>query len=200
MPKTQLSTPRRLALAASGVIFVALAVLLIDTVIDIWPSVGVQSELCKKAEAMPLAEREPFLKTMRKGYKVNCRFKDVSVTRVNLGGTHTFLSPGQGLFGLVGIFGALGALIRSLREVAWAGIGRSEESASVIWNMLRPVFGATLAIALYVTLRAVFLPSGTIAAANPYGFIAVALVTGMFCSELLCWGIARARSLSGMAK
>ena len=42
-----------------------------------------------------------------------------------------------------------------------------------------------LALIFYFVLRAIFLPSGTIAAANPYGFIAIAALVGLFCDELL---------------
>jgi hypothetical protein len=197
MAKKQLSAPRRIALAVTGFLVVALTLFFIDTVIDIWPSVGVQSELCKKAEAMPPEEREPFLVQMRENHKVNCRFRDVPVTRVNLGGTHTFLSPDQGLFGVVALFAALGALLRSLRSVVWAGAGWGEENFSVLWNLLRPVAGPALAILFYVILRAAFLPPGTLAAVNPYGFVAVAALVGFFCDELLGWVYARARALGG---
>lgn len=197
MAKKQLSAPRRIALIVTGFLVVALSLFFIDTVIDIWPAVGVQSELCKKAEAMPPEEREPFLVRMRKNHKVNCRFRDVPVTRVNLGGTHTFLSPDQGLFGVVALFAALGALLRSLRSVVWAGAGRGEEDFSVLWSLLRPVAAPALAILLYVILRALFLPPGTLAAVNPYGFVAVAALVGLFCDELLGQVYARARALGG---
>ncbi len=191
------SAPRRIALAITGFLSIALTVLLVDTVIDIWPSVGVQSELCKQAEAMPPEERAPFLERMRKGHKVNCRFKDVPITRVNLGGTHTFLSPGQGLVGLVGIFAALGALLRTMRSVVWAGAGWGEQDFSVLWSLVRPVVAVTLAVLVYFVLRALFLPSGTIAAANPYGFIAVGALVGLFCDELLGRVYSVARGIGG---
>jgi hypothetical protein len=193
MARKQASVANRIALIVSGVLVVALMLFFVDTTIDIWPSVGVQSELCKQAETMSPEEREPFLVRMRKNHKVNCRFRDVPVTRVNLGGTHTFLSPDQGMFGIVGLFAALGALLRSLRSVVWASAGWGEEDFSAVWSLLRPVAAAALAILLYVILRALFLPSGTLAAANPYGFIAIAALLGLFCDEMLGWVYARAR-------
>ncbi|MFQ5626262.1 MAG: hypothetical protein ACE5FM_06365 [Methyloligellaceae bacterium] len=200
MSSKKASVPRRGALIASGVLFVILSAVLVDMVVDIWPTVGVQSEICKQAEAMPPAEREPFLEKMHKGYKISCRFKDVPITRVNLEGLRMFLSPDQGLFGLVAMFAALGALIRSLRSVAWIAAGRSDGEGSVGWNLLRPLVGALLACVVYVALRAMLLPSGTLAAANPYGFIAIAALIGLFCDELLCWGLACGRSLLSKAK
>ena len=197
MANSQTSVPRRIALIVTGFLSIALSVLLIDTVIDIWPAVGPQSELCKQAEAMPLEEREPFLERMRKGYKVNCRYNDVPVTRVNLGGTHTYLAPGQGLVGLVVIFAALGALLRSMRSVVWAGAGWGEEDFSVLWSLVRPVAAAVLALILYFVLRAVFLPSGKMATVNPYGFLALAALIGLFCDELLGRVYAGMRSLGG---
>ena len=196
MPEKQISMPRRIALFASGLLLFALTALFIDTVIDIWPAVGVQSEICKKAEAMPPAEREPFLVKMRDNHKVNCRFKDTPIARVNLGGTHTYLSPDQGLFGLVAIFAALAALLRSLFVTVWDGAGRSEKGSSIVWNLVRPFVGGALALVVYVILRALFLPPGTLTAANPYGFIAVAALVGLFCEEMLCWAIARGKALT----
>lgn len=197
MAASQVSTSRRIGLGLSGLFLAVFGLLLIDTIIDIWPSVGVQSEICKRAELMPPGEREPFLEEVRKQHKVNCRFKDRPITRVNLGGTHTFLSPDQGLFGLVGIFAALGALVRSLRAVVWAGTGWSRDSHPIAWILLRPIVGAALAIAAYVILRALFLPSGTLAAANPYGFIAMAVLVGLFIDELVGWTVERGKVFAG---
>lgn len=197
MASNKKSAPRRIALIVVGFFSVALTVLLIDVIVDIWPAVGVQSEHCKAAEKMPLAERDAFLETMRKGYKVNCRFKDVAVTRVNLGGTHTFLSPGQGMFALVGIFAFLGALVRSLRSVVWAGAGWGEEDFSVLWSLLRPIVAAGVAILIYVILRALFLPSGLQISANPFGFLAIAMIVGLFCEEVFGGLLNRAKALAG---
>ncbi len=195
MPRKKASVPHRGALIASAVFFVVLGALLVDMVVDLWPSVGVQSEICKQAEAIPPVERGPFLEKLRKGYKIYCRFEDMPITRVNLEGIRMYLSPDQGLFGLVAIFAALGALIRSLLSVAWTAGGRSHSEVSVGWNLLRPWVSALLAYVVYVVLRAIILPSGTLAAANPYGFIAIAALIGLFCDELLAWGSACGRSL-----
>jgi len=191
MPRKKASVPHRGALIASAVFFVVLGALLVDMVVDLWPSVGVQSEICKQAEAIPPVERGPFLEKLRKGYKVYCRFEDMPITRVNLEGIRMYLSPDQGLFGLVAIFAALGALIRSLLSVAWPAGGRSDSEVSRIgWNLLRPLVSVLLAYVVYVVLRAIILPSGTLAAANPYSFIAIAALIGLFCDELLALGSA----------
>ncbi len=197
MANKETTPPHRAVLAISGVIFLILSVLLIDTVIDIWPSVGAQSEMCKKLEPMPIAEREPLLVKLRKAHKISCRFRNVPVTRVNLGGTHTFLTPDQGMFGLVGIFAALAALLRSLRAVVMTAIGRSTEEFSLLWNLFRPLQAAVLAIIAYVIARALFLPPGTLASVNPYGYVALGAVIGFFSGELACWAISRGKALTG---
>ena len=175
------------ALIASAVFFVVSGVLLLDMVVDLWPTVGVQSELCKQGQDIAPVERGPFLEKMRKSYKIYCRFEDLPVTRVNLEGLRMYLSPDQGLFALVAIFAALGALIRSLLSVAWPATSRRDSEVSISWNLLRPLVGTLIACVVYVSLRALILPTGKLVSVNPYGFIAIAALIGLFCDELLCW-------------
>jgi hypothetical protein len=188
MPGKNASVPRSGALIASGVFYVLVSILLVDMVVDLWPTVGVQSEICKQAEAIPPEDRGPFLEKMRKVYKTYCRFEDMPITRVNLEGLRMYLTPDQGLLGLVGIFAALGALIRSLLSVARPGGGRSDGKVSIGFNLLRPLISVLLAYVVYVTFRGLFMPSGRLAAVNPYGFIAMAALIGLFFDELLCCG------------
>jgi len=186
------SFPHRFALIASAVFFVVSGALLLDMAVDLWPTVGVQSEICKQAQDIAPVERGPFLEKMRKSYKIYCRFEDMPVTRVNLEGLRMYLSPDQGLFALVAIFAALGALIRSLLSVARPATSRKDREVSISWNLLRPLVGTLIACVVYVSLRALILPTGKLASVNPYGFIAIAALIGLFCDELLCWFVRRA--------
>jgi len=183
------------ALITSAVFFVVLGALLVDMVVDLWPSVGIQSELCKQAQDIAPVERGPFLEKMRKSYKIYCRFEDMPVTRVNLEGLRMYLSPDQGLFGLVAIFAALGALIRSMLSVAWPATSRRDSEVLIGWNLMRPWVSVLLACVVYVSLRALIMPTVSLVSVNPYGFIAIAALIGLFCDELLCWGSACGRSL-----
>jgi len=36
------------------------------------------------------------------------------------------------------------------------------------------------------------MPTGSLASVNPYGFIAISALIGLFCDELLCWRERRA--------
>ena len=193
------SVPRRCVLIASAVFFVVLGALLVDMVVDLWPSIGVQSEICKQAQDIAPVERGPFLEKMRKSYKIYCRFEDMPVTRVNLEGLRVYLSPDQGLFALVAIFAALGALIRSLLSVAWPATSRRDSEVSIGWNLLRPLVATLLACVVYVSLRALILPTGSLASVNPYGFIAIAALIGLFCDELLSWFESRTERKAKMA-
>jgi hypothetical protein len=114
------------------------------------------------------------------------------VTRVNLEGLRMYLSPDQGLFALVAIFAALGALIRSLLSVARPATSRKDSEVSISWNLMRPLVATLLACVVYVSLRALILPTGKLASVNPYGFIAIAALIGLFCDELLSWRERRA--------
>lgn len=199
MQDKKASVPHRGALIASAVFFVLSGVLLFDMAVDLWPTVGVQSELCKQGQDIAPVERGPFLEKMRKSYKIYCRFEDLPVTRVNLEGLRMYLSPDQGLFALVAIFAALGALIRSLLSVARPAASRRDSETSIGWNLMRPLVATLIACVVYVSLRALILPDGSLASVNPYGFIAIASLIGLFCDEMLCWIERRAEVKAKMA-
>ena len=191
------SMARKGGLALTGLLMVALTGLLIDTMIDIWPSIGVHSELCKRSQSIPEAERGEFLETVKRAGKVNCKFGDIHITRVNLGGTHTFLSADQGLFAMAGIMAAIGALLRSLLSMGMAVVGKREGDLSITWTLLRPIMAAVLGIAVYVLLRTFFMPDANLIRVNPYGYLAVALLTGLFADRILLMLGAGARPLFG---
>lgn len=197
MARKHTSVARKGALALVGLLLVAITGLLIDTTIDIWPSIGVHSELCKRSQTIPEADRAEFLETIKRAGKVNCKFGDLPVTRVNLGGTHTFLSADQGLFGMAAIMAAIGAALRSLLSLGLAFAARSENDLSVVWTLLRPIMGAALGVAVYLLLRTFFQPAADLIRVNPYGYLSVALLVGLFADRLLLWLGEGARPLIG---
>lgn len=197
MAKKTISPVRRGALVLTGLLMVALAGLLIDTMIDIWPSIGVHSELCKRSLTIPEADRAEFLETVKRAGKVNCKFGDLPVTRVNLGGTHTFLSADQGLFAMAAILAAIGALLRSLLSLGMAVADKREAELSLAWTLLRPFMAAVLGIAIYLLLRALFQPDANLIRVNPYGYLSVALLVGLFADRLLLMLGENARALFG---
>ena len=189
MAKKPTSLARKGALALTGLLMVALTGLLIDTMIYIWPSIGVHSELCKRSLTIPEADRAEFLETVKRAGKVNCKFGDLPVTRVNLGGTHTYLSADQGLFAMAGIMAAIGALLRSLLSLGMSQVAKTEAELSLPWTLLRPIMAAALGIAVYLVLRTFFQPDANLIRINPYGYLSVALLTGLFADRiLLCLG------------
>lgn len=187
MPENSLLLIRRIGLAVSAIILIALTGLLADTTIDVWPALGTQSELCKKAEKMPRSQRTEFLRVIKQAGKVNCKFGDLPVTRVNLGGTHTYLSADQAMLALIALFAALGALVQSLTSLGLAIIAKDVDALSLGWYLIRPFAAAALALVVYVALRTLFLPSGMLITANPYGFITVAALIGVFVDQALEW-------------
>lgn len=197
MASNKTSMARKGGLALTGLLMVALTGLLIDTMIDIWPSIGVHSELCKRSQTIAEADRAEFLETIKRAGKVNCKFGDLPVTRVNLGGTHTFLSADQGLFAMSAIMAAIGALLRSLLSIGMAVVGRTEGSLSIVWTLLRPFMAASLGIAIYLVLRTFFLPDADQIRVNPYGYLSVALFVGLFSDRILLWLGESARPLFG---
>ncbi len=197
MAKQTTSPVRKGALALTGLLMVALTGVLIDTMIDIWPSIGVHSELCKRSLTIPEADRAEYLETVKRAGKVNCKFGDLPVTRVNLGGTHTFLSADQGLFAMAGIMAAIGALLRSLLSLGLAVAGRTEAGLSISWTLLRPFMAAALGIGVYLLLRALFQPDANLIRINPYGYLSVALLVGLFADRLLLLLGENARALFG---
>jgi hypothetical protein len=187
MPELPLWAIRRAGFAATAIFLIALTGLLADTAIDVWPALGAQSELCKKAENMPRSQRPEFLKLIKQAGKVNCKFGDLPVTRVNLGGTHTYLAADQAMLAIIAIFAGLGALVQSLKSVGLAIIGKEFDDLSLGWTLLRPFAAAALGLIAYVVLRTFFLPSGMLITANPYGFITVAALIGLFVDQVLEW-------------
>jgi hypothetical protein len=185
MSEKSMSLARRIGLVATALFCVALTVFLVDTTIDIWPALGTQSDLCKKAASMTGEEREAFLEVIKRAGKVNCKFGDLPVTRVNLGGTHTFLSADQALVGLVALIAMIGALLRSLVGVGNALRSEPGDGFSFGWCLFRPFIAVALGVVIYMAFRAFLLPSGKLVTVNPYGFLTVAALVGIFTDRIV---------------
>lgn len=197
MAEKKTSPVRAGGLVLVGLVLVALTGLLIDTIIDIFPAVGIQSELCKRGETIPEGQREEFLETIKRAGKVNCKFGDIPVTRVNLGGNHTFMSADQALVAISAILAAIGALLRSLISLGMSAAARSTSELSIVWTLLRPVMAAALGIVVYLALRALFQPPADLVRINPYGYMVVAALVGLFADRILAWVGETGRSLVG---
>jgi len=197
MAEKKTSPIRASGLVLVGLVLVALTGLLIDTIIDIFPAVGIQSELCKKAETIPEGQREEFLETIKRAGKVNCKFGDIPVTRVNLGGNHTFMSADQALVAISAILAAIGALLRSLISLGMSAAARTTSELSIVWTLLRPIMAAALGIVVYLALRALFQPPADMVRINPYGYMVMAALVGLFADRILAWIGETGRSLVG---
>lgn len=176
---------KRLSRPLAGIFLVLLAILFADAAADMWPAVGVQADACAQAQTMTGEDRDRFLQAVKKAHKIACEFRDIPVTRVNVEGMRMALSPDQALLALVGLFGGLGGVLRSLFSLFGIEPGVSSGRSSLAWAIVRPFAAMALALVIYVTLRALFLPSGAVSSVNPYGFLAIATLAGLFAESVL---------------
>jgi hypothetical protein len=163
---------KRFSRPLAGIFLVLLAILFADAAADMWPAVGVQADACAQAQTMTAEDRDRFLQAVKKAHKIACEFRDVPVTRVNVEGMRMALSPDQALLALVALFGGLGGVLRSLFSLFGIEPGVSSGRRS-------------LTLVIYVVLRALFLPSGAVWSVNPYGFLAIAALAGLFAESVL---------------
>lgn len=199
MSEKPMTVGRRIGLIARAILFVLLVFFFVDTSIDIWPSVGIHSELCKKAETIPEDQRAAYLETIKREAKVNCEFGDIPIAKVNISGLKTFLSADQGMIGLSAIIALVGAFMRSLLSTANALRTGGPTDSSLAWDLLRPFMAAALAVLIYIALRGLFLPSVSVTQINPYGFLAVSALVGLFIDEMLSRFMAVRRALGGQS-
>lgn len=107
-------------------------------------------------------------------------------SRVNFLGIHRLVTPDVRLFIVVAISGALGGLMHSTRSFAWF-VGHS----SLKWRWLpyyisTLVVGAGLATIVYVVLRGGLFSGKTATSdVNPYGFVAIGALVGLFTEQAL---------------
>jgi hypothetical protein len=100
-----------------------------------------------------------------------------------LWGTHEF-SRETLLFVIVALAGALGGMVHSIKSFAWYVGNRQLRWSWVPFYFLKPLLGAALATVLYFVLRAgLFSPSASTKEVSPYGFAALAALTGLFSDQ-----------------
>ena len=145
--------------AAIGALLIITVVLLIATVIVLWPAVAAAQD----------GELDD-----GKRWSVNLVFGLFSLS----------LTADTVLFLLVVVFGALGAYVHAATSFADFVGNRRFVGSWTWWYFLRLPIGATLALLLYVALRAGFFTAGTEAeAVNPYGVAALAGLSGLFSKQ-----------------
>jgi hypothetical protein len=84
-------------------------------------------------------------------------------------------------FVTVAVAGALGGMVHVLRSLVWYAGNRLLKWRWVPFYVMRPVLGAAMATLLYFLVRAGFFsPSSSTTEASPYGFAALAALSGLF--------------------
>ncbi len=87
-------------------------------------------------------------------------------------------------FVTVAVAGALGGMVHVLRSLTWYAGNRLLKWRWVPFYFLRPVLGAAMASLLYFVVRAGFFsPSASSTEASPYGFAALAALSGLFSDQ-----------------
>jgi|SRR5579872_118586 len=84
----------------------------------------------------------------------------------------------------VAIAGGLGGLIHTVRSFTWYVGNRDLRWSWIPYNFLLPVVGALAGTVFYLVLRAgLFSPSTSVSQASPFGFAAIAILSGLFSSQ-----------------
>lgn len=182
----------KLSLFATGVFLAVLALLAMDVSMDMWPAIGVQSDVCAYVKSLSGEDHKVYSASIKEAYKITCQTENTPLVRVNVEGMKMVLSPDQGLFSVVAMFSLLGGAVRSLAGLFQVLTGKAAKGVSLGWMAVRPFAGLAIALIVYVALRALLLPAGNIASANPYGYLAIAALIGFFTDAILL----RLKSLS----
>lgn len=90
------------------------------------------------------------------------------------------LSDEERLFLIVALAGALGSLVHALRSFYWYVGNRELVLSWLVMYILLPVTGAMLALIFYIAVRGGLFPQATIQQTNPFGFIALSALVGLF--------------------
>jgi hypothetical protein len=94
---------------------------------------------------------------------------------------HNEVSRETLFFVTVAVAGALGGMVHVLRSLVWYTGNRLLKWRWVPFYVMRPVLGAAMATLLYFLVRAGFFsPSSSTTEASPYGFAALAALSGLF--------------------
>jgi hypothetical protein len=108
-----------------------------------------------------------------------------SSTMTFLGWSHR-ISTDIRLFVVVALAGMLGALMHSMRSLAYYVGHRELKWRWIPYYTITLVVGSGLATIIYIVVRGGFFASSTgDKSVNPYGFAAVAALTGLFTEEAL---------------
>ncbi len=106
---------------------------------------------------------------------------DILFSPVNYLGFQLSLGAEVQMLLLVIFTGALGSLAHALRSLAWHVAKRDFERGWILYYILLPFTGATLAGIFYFVIRAGFFsPGATIGDTSPFGFVALGGLVGMF--------------------
>jgi len=91
---------------------------------------------------------------------------------------------------LVAVCGALGGMVHAIRSYIFH-VSRLNDPKErwynhwIVYYLLRPFQGGILALLFYFVLRAGFMPQPTQAQANPFGFLAIGALVGLFSEQAL---------------
>ena len=81
----------------------------------------------------------------------------------------------------VALAGGLGGLIHTVRSFTWYVGNRDLRWSWIPYNFLLPIIGALAGTVFYLVLRAgLFSPSTSASQASPFGFAAIAILSGLF--------------------
>ncbi|MDA7949522.1 MAG: hypothetical protein MPJ78_18855 [Hyphomicrobiaceae bacterium] len=175
----------RTTLILTGIFLVLLTFVFFDAAADLWPAIGVQADACAHAQSMTGEAKTEYTNAIKKAYKIACKTANTPVVRVNVEGMRMALSPDQALYGVVALFAGLGGALQSLRGLFFVEPGKDRGPTSIAWTLIRPFAAIALALIVYVCVRALFLPTGNLASTNPYGFLAMAALIGLFTDSIL---------------
>jgi hypothetical protein len=87
------------------------------------------------------------------------------------------------LFVLVALVGALGSIVHISRSFMDFVGNRRLRPSWTWWYLLSPLNGAALAVIVYLALRGGFLPTAPPGGVNPFGFVAMAGLVGLFSKQ-----------------
>jgi hypothetical protein len=111
--------------------------------------------------------------------------KNATSTMTFFGEPHKISTDIQ-LFVVVALAGALGALMHSMRSLAYYVGHRELRWRWIPYYLITLLLGAGLATIIYIVFRGGLFSSGTgNQSVNPYGFAAVAALTGLFTEQAL---------------
>jgi hypothetical protein len=147
-----------LVITLATIAMVAVTIVLVASLIDLWPSV----EAATGRPAGTSARKVGLL----------------------LGALRLSVQPETALLLLVLIVGALGSLVHTATSLGDFIGNRRFYSSWIAWYLLRPFVGSLLAILLYFAIRGGFFSgSSGSSSVNPYGIAAVAGLAGLFSKQ-----------------